>query len=537
MEFPVLGLWKNEAGLRDHLAENIEKIELGLTLVKTEHAVPNARGAGGKVDILATDTLGNYVCIEVKRSDNSARATLNELSKYLVLLCQQNDLQKERVRCVLVSTHWHEVLLPLSTFAETCGADVSGYKALKKDGALTLERQELLAIEYSPQISPEVCVMYFVDEPTRQQYLRRVRERAARLPFVRIALLCLNPKPRSEIVDHVAVTYIWNIPPEFHPDLEQVIGRKIGWLEPYAHPTSKAETDAAYWIFEEGDDLSTFYSGSARIGTPEKITNLLGRLTFRSVEKVGRWPAGDVINTDEKLLSQMVSFSPMKGGAQQNNYTYKAKAKPHLEKGFAREVSDFLDFLSFSDVFKSAAQTYLKSLNATDVEIDFEANRGRNTFMDLYLSSRRGSSQLASFQIIMSSDGKPTEGLVGGYFWDGETFPHDVARNMEAAYGSTFAILLQAFSSGDWDEDQDTMAMHGLIPVVFRLSDDTQTLVSRGGKISSLILSFDDFARINKAYLKDLSHVIEGASNLGSQDISAGGRQVCKTGIAAIGKT
>lgn len=109
MEFPVLGLWKNEAGLRDHLAENLEKIELGLTLVKTEHAVPNARGAGGKVDILATDTLGNYVCIEVKRSDNSARATLNELSKYLVLLCQQNDLQKERVRCVLVSTHWHEV--------------------------------------------------------------------------------------------------------------------------------------------------------------------------------------------------------------------------------------------------------------------------------------------------------------------------------------------------------------------------------------------------------------------------------------------
>ena len=519
MKLPVLGRWENEGGLRDHIAKHLEILEPALTLVEIEHTLPNAHGAGGRVDILAMDALGNYVCIEVKRSDNSARATLNELSKYLVLFCQEHDVQKERVRCVLVSTDWHEVLLPLSTFAVTCGADVSGYKAHMKNGELVLDRQALQTISFLPRISPEICVMYFKDEPARQQYLHRVEERAAKLPFIRSALLILNPRPNSKFVDHLVVAYIWNIPVEFYPDLESVVGNKVGWLAPYSHPNAKAESDASYWVFEEGDDLSTYYSGSARFGTPEKVANLLGRFDFAGIKKVGRWSEKDLINTNEKLLSQMVSFSPMTGGAKQNVYTYAALARPQLEKGFAREVSDFLHFLSFSSVFRSAAATYLASLLSENVEVAFEANRARNTFMDLYLSKRSGVSQLASFQIIVSDNKVPTAGLVGAYYWDGQTFPRDAAIKMDEAYGGVSLTLMQAFSGAEWDSDQDTMAMHGLIPVVFKLLDNSKTLVSRGGKIDSQIRPFDDFAWFNDAYLTDLAQVIESASDLGAQDL------------------
>lgn len=519
MKLPVLGRWKNEDGLRDHIAKHLKILEPDLTLLEIEHTLYNAHGAGGRVDILAVDALRNYVCIEVKRSDNSARATLNELSKYLVLFCQEYDVQKERVRCVLVSTDWHEVLLPLSTFAVTCGADVSGYKAHTKNGELVLDRQTLQTISFSPRISPEICVMYFKDEPARQQYLHRVEERAAKLPFIRSALLLLNPRPSSKFVDHVAVAYIWRIPDEFYPDLESVVGNKVGWLEPYSHPDAKAETDASYWVFEEGDDLSTYYSGSARFGTPEKVTNFLGRLDFAGIKKVGRWLEKDLINTDEKLLSQMTSFSPMTGGAKQNDYTYAVLARPQLEKGFARQVSDFLDFLSFSSVFRSAAETYLASLPSEDIEVGLEANRGRNTFMDLYLSKRRGTSQLASFQIIVSFNKTPTAGLAGGYFWDGQTFPINATKNMEDAYGNVHMTLMQAFSSEEWNSEQDTMAMHGLIPVVFKLLGNSKTLVSRGGGIDTQFHPYDDFAWFNKAYLTDLAQVIESVSDLGAQDL------------------
>lgn len=520
---PILGRWKNETDFRDYLADHLTTIESDLKLIETEHYLSNNSGSGGKVDILATDALGNYVCIEVKRSDNSARATLNELSKYLTLFCQKNDVQKERVRCVVVSTHWHEVLLPLSIFADTCGADVSGYKALIENGNLILRQKELQKITFSAQISPSVSVMYFSDESARQQYLRRVKDRAAQMPFISIALLCLNPIPNSRFVDHVAIAYIWNIPPELHAEIEKVIGRKIGELQPYAHPYAEAEADAGYWIFEEEDDISTYYSASERFGTPEKVANLLRRFAFSEILKVGAWPANDLINTDEKLLAQMTSFSPIMGGASQNRYTYAATTRSKLKIAFAREVKDFIEFISFEGVFKSAAETFLESIEGQDAEVVLKGRQGTNCFMDLYLSMRRGHSQLASFSIEISIDGKHAETLYGGYFWDGQTLPHGAESNMNMAFGcemGAFGVLNQAFSGADWPEAQDSKKMHGLIPVVYKKVGNFSALISRGGGLTSEIHSIEDFMFFNRAYIRELIEVIESVSNLGSQDIS-----------------
>ena len=524
MKFPVLGRWKNEGEFRDHLAAHLDTLEPDLVLIETEHTLRNPNGAGGRVDILATDALGNFVCIEVKRSDNSARATLNELAKYLVLFCQENDVTKERVRCILVSTHWHEARLPLSTFAMMSGADVSGYEAKLEDGKLSLDRQEMQTITFSPQISPEICVMYFADEQKRQSYLLRVKQRAAQLPFLRVAVLQLDPKPESKFVDHVAVTYLWKIPSEFHSELETVIGNSVGWLFPYAYEGSEAEADASYWAFLEDDDLATSYFASSQRGTSEKVTSLLQRFSFKSIERVGRWPAKDVVNTDEKLLSQMTSFSSMTGGAQQHDYHYAAIARPQLEKGFQREVSGFLEFLSFSPVFKAAAETYLTSLHVAQGEVTFEANRGRNAFMDLYLSHRGEGSQLASFQIIHVIDGVPSEGLAGGYYWDGDTRPQDPESNISAAYGNISLALMQAFSTTEWHADTDVLAMHGLIPAVFQITLDGPKLIARSGAIDAPLLSFQDFERVNRTYVEDLVRLINSASNLGSVNFSADGR-------------
>lgn len=105
----VLGLFRNEAELRDHLASHIELIGSDLELLKVEYPLANSEGAGGRIDILARDRFDHVVCIEIKRSDQSARSALNELSKYVSLLYEQDRVPREMIRCIIVSTHWSEL--------------------------------------------------------------------------------------------------------------------------------------------------------------------------------------------------------------------------------------------------------------------------------------------------------------------------------------------------------------------------------------------------------------------------------------------
>ena len=83
---PVLGLFHKETDFRDHVAENINNLEDGLTLLDKEYELPNDMGAGGRIDILARDQLKHIVIIEIKRSDKSARSTLNESSVNYAIL-------------------------------------------------------------------------------------------------------------------------------------------------------------------------------------------------------------------------------------------------------------------------------------------------------------------------------------------------------------------------------------------------------------------------------------------------------------------
>src|SRR5258708_15501695 len=98
-----------EADVRDSLAAGLAEIEAGLTLVDTEVPLPNAIGARGRIDILANDRFGNFVVIEVKRADQTARQALHEVLKYAELLTREHGIASHRIRLVIASTTWHEL--------------------------------------------------------------------------------------------------------------------------------------------------------------------------------------------------------------------------------------------------------------------------------------------------------------------------------------------------------------------------------------------------------------------------------------------
>ena len=124
-----------EDTIRNFLVNRLELIESGLSLLKKEQYLPNELGTRGFVDILAKDSFGRFVIIELKRSDSASREALHEILKYIEGIKQNKKLKDDEIRTIVVSTEWDELLIPFSSFYNRCNCSVMGIQ-LKVDGDL-----------------------------------------------------------------------------------------------------------------------------------------------------------------------------------------------------------------------------------------------------------------------------------------------------------------------------------------------------------------------------------------------------------------
>ncbi|WP_406586873.1 endonuclease NucS domain-containing protein [Asaia lannensis] len=71
----------NEAAIRDLLAADLSVLEEGMELVKIEQYIPKSLGTRNFLDILAKDKAGQWVIIEVKKTNAAARQAAHEVFK------------------------------------------------------------------------------------------------------------------------------------------------------------------------------------------------------------------------------------------------------------------------------------------------------------------------------------------------------------------------------------------------------------------------------------------------------------------------
>lgn len=116
-----------EDKIRDKLVHKLDIIDDNLELIKKENFLPNQQGTNGFIDILAKDSQGRYVIIELKRSKASSREALHEILKYIEGLKQNKSLKDDEIRVIIISTEWEELLVPFSSFIKTIKIKVDGY--------------------------------------------------------------------------------------------------------------------------------------------------------------------------------------------------------------------------------------------------------------------------------------------------------------------------------------------------------------------------------------------------------------------------
>jgi hypothetical protein len=100
-----------EKDLQNYLARNLNLIETGLTLFEDEGINGLEFPVGGRfVDILATDSKGNYVVIELKVSKGYDRV-VGQLLRYMAWIRKNQTEPGQSVRGIIVARHISEDLL------------------------------------------------------------------------------------------------------------------------------------------------------------------------------------------------------------------------------------------------------------------------------------------------------------------------------------------------------------------------------------------------------------------------------------------
>lgn len=157
--------------VRDSLAGRLDVLEPGLRLRETEHHLPNSAGTRGHIDILARDQHDMWVIIEVKRDKKQSREAVGEIAKYAELLCREKHVAADRIRVIIASPDWTELLAPVSRVARELSVDVRGYLlVINSDGTVArADRVELLEPTAERFITP-IHVIYFFTTPAGREH-------------------------------------------------------------------------------------------------------------------------------------------------------------------------------------------------------------------------------------------------------------------------------------------------------------------------------------------------------------------------------
>ena len=117
-----------ESDIRDWLSNNLDFVEGGLRLIGKEYYLADDIGASGFIDLLCTDVFNNYVIIEIKKSNKSARHTMNEVLKYHSLISHIYKARASEIKIIVISTHWDELIRAYSEVYHKSSITIKGYK-------------------------------------------------------------------------------------------------------------------------------------------------------------------------------------------------------------------------------------------------------------------------------------------------------------------------------------------------------------------------------------------------------------------------
>jgi hypothetical protein len=351
-----------ESTLRDHLKQHLEMIEVGLQLVDDEFYLKNKFGTSGFIDILAKDSGGHLVVIEIKVSKHSEREAITELFKYLALLKQNMSLKDSEIKLVIISTDWRELLTPFAEFCWNTNYNSSGLLAkIDDDGfPLKLNSIEIPNRSIGRILVPRHWLQVYQDKADRDkraiEYSNRIHARGIHNFIVLLFYF-------DYIGDRQYGFYFAQQQEDlgFYKEiLRSVLKERFEEILEYTGELSNPD-HILHEFADAAIDMISVPADEKEIGCPEKIKGYLEEemWTIEMINRFGTF-ARDIRLTDEQIIDDLCGYT---GGS----HTWYFAVCQHRNKAHIQEIVDsYSACLYYNDIWRRAIRDYIEYFKLKD---------------------------------------------------------------------------------------------------------------------------------------------------------------------------
>ncbi|WP_240207076.1 endonuclease NucS domain-containing protein [Vibrio sp. CyArs1] len=509
----------SEFEIREKVAANLHLLDRNLVLVKQEYPIILPDGRKGFVDILARDQFGCYTIIEIKKSNQTARSTVQQLYKYASFFKSKNRLEVSQIRLVVVSTVWDELNAPFSEFKEFSPYEVKGYM-LEYGNSIKLE-----------EVSPDfVCgntkplkSFYFFRFPTRiirdenQEILISLLKKMPSMNTVVTSLdLVENDPSIAKLYDLVDNPYgismvsftgnslqLEDEVMKVHLDENYNISDElesfmISWED--SNPESKYRTHLIKKLIETSNGINSF-----KAYAPHTLNNIMSICDVAgNAIKLGPMFEDDLF-TQEEISNMSNGFSGL------HPYIFKSSSTPDRPEHFNTFRKSLKEFLKYNLGWSDSIQSLLNDINQNDI-VHITAYNPLNIFglfNDVYVKNTYDRVPYIKIGV------ETTDGLDeyhGGIFWNGMLVIESPEPLIKIAYPSLDMFRVRSVNQYMNHYDEKLSHLLGLSYELIRSSDNFRYSYFNQSFEKNKLMSIIDYIDTNNILIDRVGELYEELS-------------------------
>ena len=382
------------------------------------------------------------------------------------LFRRQHGTPSHRIRCFIVSTSWHELLVPYSEFRQRVETQTEGF-SITVDAAgnvLSAERVTDHVEKDGPRAFLTRTAYLYRDASERENTAPLLRQSLNRSGADGFLLLQLDYKGEDPRVIYPFAAYI--VPTKIKPSLldtltKDAIADLVEGEEEQTSAAIRGRVEDSFWAIFQASTGIQFKANEMdlEISTPESFTSMTeGGWSVISIERAGAFVSG-LVMPDAEVIALL------KGNDGDNTVKYSRLASPAHKLDWAEASSAAKNCLIGNPSWEAGFLWFHHRIQEMfpDGSAYFDIYNPLSLPDSLYFLAVDNAPEYVPLLRLaaVSADGDRQVELAGTICWDGTTVPRALDQVFSGACDGVPGYYLCKMLGSAWAIDEELMRRHG----------------------------------------------------------------------------